>query len=120
MSPIPRKPLLLYISMTKYSLGGLLAQQDHDGKEKAIYYISQTLVSYEVNYSSIERACLAVVFASQKLHHYMLSHTIKLIAKVDPLKYLLSKVALIGWLAKWVMVLSEFDIEYVDRKSIKG
>ena len=50
----------------------------------------------------------------------MLSHTIKLIAKIDPLKYLLSKAALTGQLAKWVMVLSEFDIEYVDRKSIKG
>ena len=50
----------------------------------------------------------------------MLSHTIKLIAKTDPLKYLLSKAALTGRLAKWVMVLSEFDIEYVDCKSIKG
>ena len=50
----------------------------------------------------------------------MLSHTVKLIAKIDPLKYLLSKAALTGWLAKWVMVLSEFDIEYIDRKSIKG
>ena len=50
----------------------------------------------------------------------MLSHTIKLIEKIDPLKYLLSKAALIGWLPKWVMVLSEFDIEYVDCKAIKG
>jgi len=33
---------------------------------------------------------------------------------------LLSKEALIGHLAKWVMLLSEYDIEYVDRKDIKG
>ena len=50
----------------------------------------------------------------------MLSHIVKLISKIDPLKYLLSKAALTGRLAKWVMVLSEFDIEYIDRKSIKG
>lgn len=50
----------------------------------------------------------------------MLSHSIKLIANIDPLKYLLSKTTLIGRLAKWVMLLSEFDIEYVDRKAIKG
>lgn len=44
----------------------------------------------------------------------------RLIANIDPLKYLLSKTTLNGRLAKWVMVLSEFDIEYVDWKSIKG
>ena len=43
-----------------------------------------------------------------------------LISKIDPLKYLVSKSILIGFLAKWIMILSEFDIEYVDRKAIKG
>lgn len=82
--------------------------------------INRTLVGYELNYTNIERTCLAVVFASQKLRHYMISHKIQLIAKFDPLKYLLSRSTLTGRLAKWVMVLSEFDIEYVDRKAIKG
>ena len=50
----------------------------------------------------------------------MLAHTIHLIEKIDPLKYLLGKAALIGRLAKWMMVLSEFDIEYIERKVIKG
>jgi len=50
----------------------------------------------------------------------MLAHPIKRIAKIDPLKYLLSKAALTGHLAKWVILLSEYDIEYVDRKAIKG
>lgn len=72
-----------------------------------------------MNYKTIEKACLVVVFASQKLRHYMLSHSTKLIEKIDPLKYLLSKAALTGTLAKWVMILSKFDIEYVDIKSIK-
>ena len=43
-----------------------------------------------------------------------------MVAKIDPLKYLLSKASLTGRLAKWVMLLSEFDIEYVERKAIKG
>lgn len=50
----------------------------------------------------------------------MLNNKTKLIAKIDPLKYLLSKVAFTGHIAKWVMMLRKFDIEYVDRKSIKG
>lgn len=50
----------------------------------------------------------------------MLTHKVQLIAKIDPLKYLLSKATLIGHLAKWVMIMSEFDIECVGRKAIKG
>lgn len=50
----------------------------------------------------------------------MLSHTTKLIAKIDPLKCLLSKTTLTSCLEKWVMLLNEFEIEYVDQKAIKG
>lgn len=49
----------------------------------------------------------------------MLNHQTKLIAKIDPLKYLLRKVTLAGRLTKWVMILSEYDIEYVDHKEMK-
>jgi len=85
MPPIQGKPLYLYISTTPTALGALLAQQDYEGKERAIYYISHTLVGYELQYCQIKRSCLVVVFASQKLFHYMLSHSINLIAKIDPL-----------------------------------
>ena len=50
----------------------------------------------------------------------MLAHTIHLIEKIDPLKHLLGKATLIGRLDKWMMILSEFDIEYIERKEIKG
>ena len=55
MPPIPNKPLILYISAT---LGALLAQHDENRKGIAIYYISRTLVGYEMNYSPIEKAWL--------------------------------------------------------------
>lgn len=100
MPPIQGKPLILYISAIDTSLGALLAQHDENKKERAIYYISRTLVSYERNYTIIEKGCLALVFASHKLRYYMLAHSIKLVAKIDPLKYLLNKATLIGRLAK--------------------
>ena len=73
-----------------------------------------------MNYTSIEKAYLAMVFASQKLRHYMLEHTVHLVSKIDPLKYLLSKAPLTGGLAKWMMILSKFDIRYAKCKAIKG
>ena len=50
----------------------------------------------------------------------MLTLTVHLVAKIDPLKYLLSKAMLIGCLTKWMMILSEFGIQYVECKAIKG
>lgn len=93
----------------------LLAQLDDNGKERSIYYIIHTLVSYELNYSS-----MVVVFSTQKLHRYMLSHIVKIISKIDTLKYILSWKTLTGHLTKWVMLLSEFDIQSVYEKVVKG
>jgi hypothetical protein len=68
----------------------------------------------------MEKSCLVVFFFTLKLFHYMLSHTMQLISKIDPSKYMLSCTTLTGCLPKWVMLLSEFDIQYVNRKAIKG
>ena len=58
MPPITRKVLILYISTIDTTLGVLLAQKDHNKKERAIYYISKTLVPYEANFNVIEKACI--------------------------------------------------------------
>lgn len=60
------------------------------------------------------------MFVSQKLRHYMLVHTTHLVAKIDPLKYVLNKATLTSRLTKWMMILSKFDIEYIECKVIKG
>ena len=73
--PIQGKPLILCILDTTNSPGALLAQHSENGKERAIYYISHTLLSYDINYKNIEKVFLVVVFASQKCFHYMLIHT---------------------------------------------
>lgn len=50
----------------------------------------------------------------------MLAHQVLLIARMNPLKYLFEKPALTGRTARWLLLLSEFDIKYVTQKAIKG
>ena len=50
----------------------------------------------------------------------MLSHTTWLISKLDPVKYIYEKPALTGRIARWQVLLSEFNIVYVTQKAIKG
>ena len=78
------------------------------------------MTSFERNYSKIEKACLALVFASQKLRHYFLSHEIYLMVRNDPVKFLLTQPALSGRATKWLVKLMEFDIKCVMQKAVKG
>lgn len=118
--PIKGKPLILYIAVGDNSLGALLAQKNEEEKENALYYLSRTLVGAEFNYSAIEKICLALIFAVKKLRHYCLSHQITLISRADPIKFLMNRPMLSGRLAKWALLLSEFDITYVPARAIKG
>jgi len=97
---VQARPLILYATALKWSFGAMLAQNNDEEKKNALYNISQTMVGAEINYSFMEKICLAIVFAIQNLRHYLLSHQIILISKVDPLKYILSKPMLSGRLAK--------------------
>ena len=119
-APILGKPLILYITALDRSLGALLAQNNEEGKEVALYYLSRTLVGAEQNYPPIEKVCLALIFAVTKLRHYLLSHPVTLVSKADPLRYILPKPVLSGRLAKWSTILSEFEINFVPQKAIKG
>ncbi|KAG8481593.1 hypothetical protein CXB51_026544 [Gossypium anomalum] len=119
--PSPDKPLILYLSVFSNSIGCVLGQHDKSGKrEKAIYYISKKFTDYEMRYSPIEKLCCALIWITRRLRQYMLYHTTWLISKLDPLKYMMESTALNGRMARWQILLSEFDIVYVSQKAIKG
>ena len=80
-------------------LGALMAQENKERKKRALYYLSRTLNEAELNYSPIEKMCLALFFAIDKLEHYMQAYTICLIAKADPIKYVLSRPVVLGHIA---------------------
>ena len=67
MALITGKSLILYVAALERSLGALLAQNNEEGKENALYYLSRTLVGAEHNYSPLEKVCLALIFVVQKL-----------------------------------------------------
>ncbi|XP_058220656.1 uncharacterized protein LOC131330914 [Rhododendron vialii] len=119
-APIFEKPLILYITAQEESLGAMLVQNDEENKERALYYLSRRLTENELNYSPVEKMCLALVFSSQKLRHYFQAHTIHLVAKADPVKYVMSKPILSGRLVRWSLLFNEFEIVYVPQKALKG
>ena len=98
--PAPGRPLLLYLLVSDMALGCMLAQIDDSGKERAIYYLSKRMLEYEVKYVMIERLCLALVWATRRLRHYMTEYSVHLISCLDPLRYLFDRPALTGRLMR--------------------
>ncbi|KAA3466637.1 RNA-directed DNA polymerase (Reverse transcriptase), Ribonuclease H [Gossypium australe] len=118
--PHPDKPLILYLTVLDNSMGCVLGQHDESGKkEKAIYYLSKKFTECETRYSPIEKLCCALIWTTRRLRQYMLYHTTWLISKLDPLKYMMESTALNGRMAKWQILLFEFDIVYVNQKAVK-
>jgi len=119
MPPQKDLPLSLYLTTTETAMGAMLAQTINK-EERAIYYISKKFQGYEVKYTQVEKSCLALVWATKKLRHYMLAHPVEVYAKMDPIKYLFEKPVLNGRMARWTLMLSEFELKYTPLKAIKG
>ena len=77
------------------------------------------MLDYEMRYVMIECFYLALVWATRRLRHYMIEYLVHLISRLDSLRYLFDRLALIGLLMRWLVLLTEFDIHYVTQKFIR-
>ncbi|KAK2982595.1 hypothetical protein RJ640_002084 [Escallonia rubra] len=120
MPPKIGGPLKLYVSAAESSLGSLLAQENDQGFEQAIYYFSRGLNVTEQKYTGIEKLCLTLYSTAVKLRHYMLPFDVLVIAQTDLIKYMLSRPVLRGKMGKWILALIEYSLTYVPQKAVKG
>ncbi|RVW77840.1 Retrovirus-related Pol polyprotein from transposon 297 [Vitis vinifera] len=117
--PTPGHPLLLYLSISNVALGCMLAQLNDSGKERVIHYLSKRMLDYKTSYVMIERYCLALVWTTRQLRHYMTEYSVHLISHLDPLRYFFNRPSLVNHLMIWLVLMTEFDIHYVTQKSIR-
>ncbi|XP_057740322.1 uncharacterized protein LOC130957483 [Arachis stenosperma] len=100
-------------------LGFLLTSRERKKQQFPIYFTSKTLQNAELRYPTIEKLALALVFSARRLRPYFQSHEIH-VRTDHPLHQVLQKPELAGRLVKWSVELSEFDIKYEGRTSIKS
>jgi hypothetical protein len=119
-APITGKTLKLYLALNNQAIGALIAQDDEQGQEQPVYYVSRAFKETETHYSRVERVCLALVYVAQKLKHYFLAHQIHLMTKSHPIRTLLQRAVLFGRLARWLLQLSEYEITSITPMTIKS
>ncbi|KAL0445381.1 UNVERIFIED_CONTAM: hypothetical protein Slati_2260800 [Sesamum latifolium] len=108
--------LYLYISTTSQAVSSVLVREE-EGNQTPIYYVSKVLNGAESRYPPIEKMALALVITVRKLRPYFLSYSVG-VRTNTPLKQVLGKAS--GRLVKWAIELSEYDISYLPRTTIKA
>ena len=62
---VPGRPLILYLTVHKRSMGCVLGQHNEtECKEQAIYYLSKKFTNYESKYSALEKMCCALTWTA--------------------------------------------------------
>lgn len=84
-----------------------------DRREIPIYYASRQMSLAERKYTTKEREALAVVYACIKIWHDLLGYRIVFHTDHDSLKHLMNKPDLSVRIAKWILLLQEFNYEVV-------
>jgi hypothetical protein len=91
LPPDRNRPMKLYISASELTIGSILAQEDENGVERAIYYLSRVLNDAETRYSSIEKLCLCLYFSCTKLKYYINPINVYVYSHFDVIKHMLLK-----------------------------
>ena len=108
-------PFHVYCDASAVAVGSALCQPVGDAKKDfPIAFASKQLNAAEKNYTTTERECLAMVFSVKKFRHYLLLNPVVFFVDHMAIKYLVNKADLSGRIARWVLLLEEFDytVEY--------
>ncbi|KAK1433127.1 hypothetical protein QVD17_10033 [Tagetes erecta] len=112
-------PFELMCDASDYAVGAVLGQRK-DKHFHPIYYASKTLNEAQENYTTTEKELLAVVFAFDKFRSYLVLSKTIVYTDHSALRFLFAKKDAKPRLIRWVLLLSEFDIEIKDKKGAEN
>ena len=90
-------------------MGAVLSQPDEEGVEHLIYYALRSCNPAEQNYSFFDGECLAVVWATNHFRAYLFGNSFTLVTDDEPLRWLMTTQKLTGKMARWSLLLQEYD-----------
>lgn len=109
------KQFTLTTDASNYALGAILSQNGHP-----ICYASRTLNTHEINYSTIEKELLAIIWATKYFRPYLFGRRFIIETDHKPLTWLFSIKEPNSKLVRWRLKLSEFDYQIKYKKGVKN
>ncbi|KAM9320174.1 gametogenetin-binding protein 2 [Gastrophryne carolinensis] len=110
------KRFVVQTDASNFGLGAVLSQVNSHGEEHPILYLSRKLLPREVAYAVIEKECLAMVWALQKLQPYLYGRDFTVITDHNPLHWLDRVSGNNGKLLRWSLILQQYNFTVQHRK----
>ena len=113
------RPFVLQVDASHIGVGGVLLQANELGLEKPVCFFSKKFNSYQLNYSTIEKEALALVWALRNFEVYLGSGAVPVVVYTDhnPLLFLNSLQCPNQRLIRWSLFLQS---HWLDIRHIKG
>nr|GEV87482.1 reverse transcriptase domain-containing protein [Tanacetum cinerariifolium] len=112
-------PFEIMCDASDYAVGAVLGQRI-DKHFKPIHYANKTMNEAQENYTTTEKELLAVVFAFEKFHQYLVLSKTIVFTDHFALRYLFIKQDAKLCLIRWILLLQEFDIEIRNKKDVEN
>ena len=108
------KPYKLYTDACDYAVGAILCQDDAQGVERPVQYISKQLSGAALKWPTVVKEAYAVIFALNKLRPYLFSSKFTIYTDHKPLKSLFLSEVKNTKIQRWAVLLAEYGapIEY--------
>jgi hypothetical protein len=114
------KEFTIYTNATEEAIYVVLMQNDDQGNEKPMAYMSQSLSDDEFKYSFIEKHAFSLVKDVEKFHHFILGKHMLVKVPLPTVKFFLSQTYLLGKIAHWLAKIQEHELNIVNYTTIKG
>jgi hypothetical protein len=112
-------PLEIMCDASDYAVGAVLVQTKNK-KHHAITYTSKTLNGGQLNYVTIEKELLFLVFAIDKFRSYLVGARVIVYTDHATLKYVLTKKDVKTSTLRWIIMLQEFVLVIINKKGLEN
>ena len=108
-----QKDFVIRTDASSTGLGAVLLQQGTDKLMHPVLYASRKLLDRETRYATVERECLAVVWAIDKFHRYVFGRHFLLETDHRPLTFLANSKSTNQRLLRWALALQDYSFSVI-------
>ncbi|UYV73872.1 hypothetical protein LAZ67_11001220, partial [Cordylochernes scorpioides] len=109
--PDYREKFLIFTDASDIGCGGMLSQLKN-GTPQPISFYSHKFRGAELNYSTIEKECLAIIMAIEQFDYYIYGQQVEIYCDHKPLQYLKSLENKNRRLMKWALMLQDRELTF--------
>jgi len=96
-----------------FALRVMLGQKLDNTINRLVYNASRLMNSAEKNYTTTKKEVLTMIYVVKKFKHYLLGNNFIFFVDHHALLYMVNKPTIIGQIAKWFLLLQEFNFKVV-------